>query len=97
MLSTKIETIHSCVKHVKVITGQSHPNKLPLALQFDQGPIMLQEIIDEMNLCFAKVSDRLIKDIRPFSDRSAEVLKEFILNSKKPENIHFSVPLIKSI
>ena len=57
---------------------------------------MLQEIIDEMNLCFAKVSDRLIKDIRPFSDRSAEVLKEFI-NSKKPENIHFSVPLIKSI
>ena len=47
-----------------------------------------------MNLYFAKVSDRLIKDKRPFSDRIADVLKEFI-NSKKPENIHFNVPLIK--
>ena len=43
----------------------------------------------------AKVSDRLIKDKRPFSDRIADVLKEFI-NSKKPENIHFNAPLIKS-
>ena len=42
-----------------------------------------------------KVSDRLIKDKRPFSDRIADVLKEFI-NSKKPENIHFNVPLIIS-
>ena len=62
----------------------------------DQGPINnLQEIIDKMSLYFAKVSDRLIKDKRPFSDRNADVLKEFI-NSKKPENIHFNVPLIKS-
>ena len=48
-----------------------------------------------MNLYFAKVSDRLIKDKRPFSDLNADILKEFI-NSKKPENIHFNVPLIKS-
>ena len=50
-----------------------------------------------MNLYFAKVSNRLInvKDKRPFSDHNADVLKEFI-NSKKPENIHFNVPLIKS-
>ena len=40
-------------------------------------------------------SDRLITDKRPFSDHNAEVLKEFI-NLKKPENIHFKVPLIKS-
>ena len=48
-----------------------------------------------MNLYFAKVSDRLIKDKRPFSDRNADVLKKFI-NSKKPENIHFNILLIKS-
>ena len=48
-----------------------------------------------MNLYFAKVSDRLIKDKRPFSGRNANVIKEFI-NSKKPENIHFNVSLIKS-
>ena len=48
-----------------------------------------------MYLYFAKVSDRLIKDKRPFGDRIADVLKELI-NSKKPENIHFNVPLIKS-
>ena len=30
-----------------------------------------------------------------FSDHNADVLKEFI-NSKKPENIHFKVPLITS-
>ena len=48
-----------------------------------------------MNSYFAKVSDRLIKDKRPFSDHNAYVLNEFI-NSKKPENIHFKVPLIKS-
>ena len=83
-------------KHVKDITGQSQANKLPSALQSDQGPINNpREIIDEMNLYFAKVSDRLIKDKRPFSDRNADVLKEFI-NSKKPENMHFNVPLIKS-
>ena len=83
-------------QHVKDITGQSQANKLPSALQSDQGPIdNPQEIIDEMNLYCAKVSDRLIKDKRSFSDRNADVLKEFI-NSKKPENIHFNVPLIKS-
>ena len=83
-------------QHVKDITGQSQANKLPSALQFDQGPINNpQEIIDEMNLYFAKVSDRLIKDKRSFGDLNADVLKEFI-NSKKPENIHFNVPLIKS-
>ena len=48
-----------------------------------------------MNSYFAKVSDRLISDKRPFSEHNADVLKEFI-NSKKPENIHFKVPLIKS-
>ena len=48
-----------------------------------------------MHLYFAKVSDRPIKNKRPFSDRIADVLKEFI-NSKKLENIHFNVPLIKS-
>ena len=48
-----------------------------------------------MNLYFAKVSDRRITDKRPFSDHIADVLKEFI-NSKKPENIHFNVPLIES-
>ena len=48
-----------------------------------------------MNSYFAKVSDRLIKDKRPFSDHNADVLKGFI-NSKKSENIHFKVPLIKS-
>ena len=83
-------------KHVKDITGQSQANKLPSALQSDQGPINNpQEIIDEMNLYFVKVSDILITDKRPFSDRIADVLQEFI-NSKKPENIHFNVPLIKS-
>ena len=83
-------------KRVKDITGQSQANKLPSALQSDQGPINNpQEIIDEMYLYFAKVSDRLIKDKRPFGDRIADVLKELI-NSKKPENIHFNVPLIKS-
>ena len=83
-------------KHVKDITGQSQANKLPSALQSDQEPINNpQEIIDEMNLYFAKVSDRLIKDKRPFSDRNADVPKEFI-NSKKPENIHVNVSLIKS-
>ena len=42
-------------KHVKDITGQSQANKLPSALQSDQGPINNpQEIIDEMNLYFAK-------------------------------------------
>ena len=82
-------------KHVKDITGQSQANKLPSALQSDKGPINNpQEIIDEMNLYFAKVSDRLIKDKRPFSARIADIPKEFI-NSKKPENIHFNVPLIK--
>ena len=85
MLSTKIDNSFLW-KHVKDITGQSHANKLPSALQSDQGPISNpQEIINEMNLDFAKVSDRLIKDKRPFSDRNADVLKEFI-NSKKPEN-----------
>ena len=78
------------------MTGQSQANKLPSALQSNQGPINNpQEIIDEMNLLFAKVSDRLIKDKQPFSDRIANVLKEFI-NSKKPENIHYNVSLIKS-
>ena len=48
-----------------------------------------------MNLYYAKVNDRLIKDKRPFRDHNADVLKEFI-NSKKPENIHFNVSLIKS-
>ena len=48
-----------------------------------------------MNWYFAKVSNRLITDKWPFSDHSADVLKEFI-NSKKPENIYFKVPLIKS-
>ena len=48
-----------------------------------------------MNSYFAKVSDRLITDKRPFSDHRADVLKEFI-NSKKQENIYFKVPLIKS-
>ena len=48
-----------------------------------------------MNSYFAKVSDRLITDKRPFSDHNADVLKEFI-NSRKPENIYFKVPLIKS-
>ena len=48
-----------------------------------------------MNSYFAKVSDRLINDKRPFSDHNADELKEFI-NSKKPENIYFKVPLIKS-
>ena len=48
-----------------------------------------------MKLYFAKVSERLTKDKRPFSDRNADVLKEFI-NSKKSENIYFNVPLIKS-
>ena len=42
-----------------------------------------------MNLYFAKVSDRVIKDKWPFSDRNADVLKEFV-NSKKPEYIHFN-------
>ena len=66
-------------QHVKDITGQSQANKLPPALLSDQGPINNpQEIIDEMNLYFAKVSDRLIKDKRPFSDLNADVLKEFI-------------------
>ena len=83
-------------KHVKDITGQSQANKLPSALQSDQGPINNpQKFIDEMNLYFAKVSDKLIKDKRPFSDRIAYVMKEFIY-SKKPQNIHFNVPLIKS-
>ena len=54
-----------------------------------------EEIIDEMNSYFAKVSDKLVKYKRPFIDHNADVLKEFI-NSKKPENIHFKVPLIKS-
>ena len=76
-------------KHVKDITGQSQANKLPSALPSDQGPINNpQEIIDEMNLHFAKVSDTLIKDKRPFSDRIADVLMEFI-NSKKSENFTF--------
>ena len=95
MLSMKIETMHSFGSMLD-ITGQSQANKLPPALQSDQGLINNpQEIIDEMNLYFAKVSDRLIKDKRPFSDRNADVLKELI-NSKKPENIHCNVPLIKS-
>ena len=84
------------MKHVKDITGQYQANKLPSALQSDQGPINSpQEIIDEMNSYFAQVSDRLITDKLPFSDHNADVLKEFI-NSKKPENIHFKVPLIKT-
>ena len=83
-------------KHVKDINGKSRVNKLPSALQIDQGPINNhEEIIDENNSYFAKVSDKLIKDKRPFSDHNAGVLKEFI-NSNKPENIHFKVPLIKS-
>ena len=70
--------------------------KLPSPLTSDQGPINNpQEIIDEINLYFANVNDRLIKDKQPFSDHNADVLKEFI-NSKKPENIHFNIPLIKS-
>ena len=51
-------------KHVKDITGQSQTNKLPSALQSDQGPINNpQEIIDEINSYFAMVSDRLITTI----------------------------------
>ena len=55
-------------KHFKDITGHSQANKLSSALQSDQGPINNpQEIIDEMNLYFAKVSNRMInvKDKRP--------------------------------
>ena len=45
-------------KHAKDIAGQSQANKLPSALQSDQGPINnLQEIIDEMNSYFVKVTD----------------------------------------
>ena len=78
------------------ITENSQTNKLPSAIQTDQGPINNPEkIIDEMNSYFATVSDRLIKNKRPFSDHNAGVLKEFI-NFKKPENIHFKVLLIKS-
>ena len=44
---------------------------------------------------FTKVSDRLIKDKRPFNDRNAVKIMEFV-NSRKPENVHFKVPLIKS-
>ena len=66
-------------------------NKLSVVQNFENP----EEIIDEMNSYFAKVSDRLIKDKWPVSDHSADVLKEFI-NSKKTENIHFKVPLIKS-
>ena len=47
------------------------------------------------SICILQKSDRLIKDRRPFSDRNADVIKEFI-TSKKLENIHFNVPLIKS-
>ena len=53
------------------------------------------DFINEMNLYFTKVSDRLIKDKRPFNDRNAVKIMEFV-NSRKPENVHFKVPLIKS-
>ena len=76
-------------KIIKDITGQSQANKLLSTLQSDQGRINNpQQIIDEMNLYFAKVCDGLIKDKPPFSDRNADVLKEFI-NSKKPEQYTF--------
>ena len=53
------------------------------------------EIINEMNLYFTKVSDILIKDERPFNDRNAVKIVEFV-NSRKLENVLFTVPL-KSI
>ena len=52
------------------------------------------EIINEMNLYFTKDSDRLIKERRPFNNRNAVKIIEFV-NSRKPENVHFNVPHIE--
>ena len=83
-------------KHVKDITGQSNSNRIPSVLHSEEGHLNTHpEIINEMNLYFTKVSDRLIKDKRPFNDRNAVKIMEFV-NSRKPENVHFKVPLIKS-
>ncbi|MCG8066696.1 MAG: hypothetical protein JAY84_02445 [Candidatus Thiodiazotropha taylori] len=83
-------------KHIKDITGQSNANRMPSVLQTEEGMSSdPQIIIDEMNLFFTKVSERIIKDKRPFSDQHAVKILDFV-NSRKPENIHFQVPLITS-
>ena len=78
------------------LTGQSNSNRIRSVLHSEEGQLNTQpEIINEMNLYFTKVSHRLIKDKRPFNDRNAVKIMEFV-NSRKPENVHFKVPLIKS-
>ena len=78
------------------ITGESQASKLPIALQTDQGPINdPQKIINEINSYLAKINERRIKDKRFLSVHNADDLKEFI-NSKKPEGVHFNIPLLKS-
>ena len=47
-----------------------------------------------MNSYFAKIIERLIKDKLSFREYYADVLKELI-NFKKPENVHFNMPLLK--
>ena len=50
-------------KHVKDINGKSSTNSLPTSINSRQGVLNNpQEIIDEMNLFFATVCDRLIKE-----------------------------------
>ena len=66
-------------KHVKDITGQSNSNRIPSVLHSEEGQLNTHpEIINEMNLYFTKVSDRLIKDKRPFNDRNAVKIMEFV-------------------
>ena len=74
----------------------SSTNSLPTSINSRQGVLNNpQEIIDEMNLFFATVCDRLIKDREQFSDSNADILKRFI-NFRKPENVLFNIPLMKS-
>ena len=96
MQLTTTKIVHFVWKHVKDITGQSNSNRIPSALHSEEGQLNTPpEIISEMNLYFTKVSDRLVKDKRPFNYRNAVNITEYV-NSRKPENVHFKVPLIKS-